>query len=62
MDKETKHQLLLIKKVISTLSKINKIDEILESKYDRNTSDLNLYQKMLNDINSDFHTIIINFQ
>lgn len=56
----TKQNLHTTKKILSILKEINKIDNILENKYERNTKEIELYKSLLEDTNKNFYVIIKN--
>jgi len=56
----TKQNLHTIKKIINILKEINKIDNILENKYERNSKEIELYKSLLEDTNKNFYVIIKN--
>jgi len=58
----TKKHINTTKKIINIMREINKIDEILKNKYDRNTNELELYDSLLKDTNNNFYNIIKNLK
>lgn len=50
------------KKILHVMMEINKVDEILKNKYDRNTKELALYNSLLEDANNNFFIVIKNLK
>ena len=59
---KTKKCIITAKKIINVLRKINDIDEIIQNKYDRDANDIELYDSLLKDSNSNFYIIIKNLK
>ena len=58
----TKKHINTTKKIINIMKEINKIDEILKNKYERNTNEIELYDSLLIDTNNNFYNIIKNLK
>lgn len=58
----TKKNINTIKKITNIIIKINKIDEILNNKCERNTKNLELCNSLLENTNNNFFIIIKNLK
>jgi len=62
MSSDSKYYLQLTRKIIHTINKLDNMDNILEKKYNKNTRELELYQKMIDTANENFYIIVKNLK
>jgi len=55
------NKIQIIKNAVSSMEKLNEVDNTLENKFIRNSYEIRFYKNLLNDTNESFENIIKDF-